>query len=291
MTEPRTGQQQPAGAGASPARPYELVLADAVRVMTEAARFTSSGTDGDGQTVTARSDWAEFVTLALAGAAANVGGIENALAGRPGSWEADHVRNLLTSAVGHDDQQLLDHRTEPVVVDVFVDEIMVDLGVWRAYDNAQQELTGRYADLPSATTAERARELPALTPGQEQQHDQLADLEDRLESQRLRDWAEYGQALKTHIEAVASRQQGLRVPVVVNVDVETFRVDGGDRSSGLEGQLLQEAIAATPLPGNTLPLQDNPNPSLLGGLSPLSRLAAPAPAPEPGAPDPQQERS
>lgn len=260
--------------------------------MTEAARITWSRADRDGGSVAVHIDWAEFVALALAGAAANEGGIENVLAGRPGSWEADHVRQLLLSTVGHDEQELPGHRTEPVVVDVFVDEIMVDLGMWKAYGNAQQELMRRYADLPSATTAEQApREPRALAVAQEQQLDQLADLEERLEAQRLRDWAEYGQALKTGIEAAARRRQGLRVPVVVNLDVETFRVDGGDPSSGLEGQLLQEAIMSTPLPGNTLPLQDDSDPRVLGCLSPLSPLSRlTAPAPEAGAPDLQKQQ-
>lgn len=275
-------------ADSGPARPYEQVLSDAVRVMTEAARITWSRADRDGRSVSGHIDWAEFVTLALAGAAANAGGIENVLAGRSGSWEADHVRQLLISTVGGDEQQLREHRTEPVVVEVFVDEIMVDLGMWKAYDNAQQELTRRYADLASATTAEQAHEPRALALAQEQQLDELADLEERLEAQRLQDWAEYGQALKTGIEAAARWRPGLRVPVVVNLDVETFRADGDDRSSGLEGQLLQEAIMSTPLPGNFVPLQDDPDPRLLGRLSPLSRLTTPAPAA--GAPALQQQQ-
>lgn len=258
-------------ADSEPARPYEQVLSDAIRVMTEAARLTWSRADGDGGSVAVHIDWAEFVTLALAGAAANAGGIENVLAGRPGSWEADHVRQLLISTVGHDEQQLPEHRTDPVVVEVFVDEIMVDLGMWKAYDNAQQELSRRYADLASATMAEQAHEPRALPVAQEQQLDELADLEERLEAQRLRDWAEYGRALKTGVEAAAQRRPGLRVPVVVKLDIETFRADGCDPSSGLEGQLLQEAIRATPLPGNTVPLEDDPAP-LLGRVSPLSRL-------------------
>lgn len=272
-----------------PARAYEQVLSDAVRVMTEAARLTWSRTDGDGGGVAVHIDWAEFVTLALAGAAANAGGIENVLAGRPGSWEADHVRQLLISTVGLDEQQLPDHRTEPVVVEVFVDEIMVDLGMWKVYDDAQQELTRRYADPASATTAEQTQDPRALAVAQEQRLDQLADLEERLEAQRLRDWAEYGQALKTGIEAAARRRPGLRVPVVVNLDVETFRDGSGDPGSGLEGELLQEAIKSTPLPGDTRPLQDDPAP-LLGRVSPLSRLTAPAPAWEAGAPAGQQQQ-
>jgi hypothetical protein len=58
---------------------------------------------------------------------------------RPGSWEADGVRQLLTSTVGYDEEYLPEHRTEPLVVDLYVDEILFDLGAWQAYDDANQE--------------------------------------------------------------------------------------------------------------------------------------------------------
>jgi len=51
-------------------------------------------------------DWAEFVTLALAGAAANVGSTAKILSGRPGSWEADRLRETPASTVGADDEDL-----------------------------------------------------------------------------------------------------------------------------------------------------------------------------------------
>jgi hypothetical protein len=282
--EPRNEPPRAPDGHTSGPRPFEQVMADAIAVMTEAARLTWTCTDSDGQTVTVTSDWAEFVTLALAGAAANVGGIDDALAGRPGSWEADQVRNLLTSTVGEDEQQLLDHRTEAVVVDVFVDEIMADLRMWKTYDDAQQELTRRYADSTSATTTEA--ETPTSTVEQERRLDELTELEERLETQRLRDWTEYGQALKTQIEAAAGRRQLLRVPVVVHVDVETFRADAG-RCGALQNHLVQEAIMNTPLPGTTQPLGMSPNEL---PPSPLSRLTAAAPAPETSTPSPPYDQ-
>jgi hypothetical protein len=56
-------------------RPHEQVLADAVRLLTEAARRTTTWTDGDGREHQYPADFAEFVTHAVAGAAANVGGV------------------------------------------------------------------------------------------------------------------------------------------------------------------------------------------------------------------------
>lgn len=103
------------------ARPAEDVLADAIRVLTEATRLrrsTMRQTAAGGWEVdpgrTEPADWAEFVTLALAGAAANAGGIENVLVGRPGSWEAGRVRDTLYSTVGEDEATLWQHRTEPL---------------------------------------------------------------------------------------------------------------------------------------------------------------------------------
>jgi hypothetical protein len=60
-------------------------------------------------------DWAEFVTRALASAAANAGGTSKILSGRPGSWEAARMREVLESTVGADDERLLEYRTEPVI--------------------------------------------------------------------------------------------------------------------------------------------------------------------------------
>lgn len=263
--EPTTGTRPP-GEASTAARTYEQVLGDAVQVMTEAARLTWSRTDGDGRSITSPGDWAEFVTLTLAGAAANVGGIEVALGGRPGSWEADYVRSLLTSTVGHDEAQLLEHRTEPVAVDLYIDEIMGDLGVWAAYDEAHRELVRRYdvigipsiTGIPGDADHEAAlAALPAATEEQERQADAIADLEERLEQLRKQDWAEYGQTLKANVEAAASRREGLRMPVVVTVDLDIFRSPGEAESTawGIGEQLRIEAIEATPLPGDgRLPL-------------------------------------
>jgi hypothetical protein len=252
---------------AAPGRPYEQVLADAVRVMTEASRLTWSSDDPDGGTVTRPADWAEFVAQTLAGAAANLGGIEQALAGRPGSWDADYVRNLLASTVGHHEYHLLEHRTEPLVVEVFVDELLVDLGVWKAYDDAQAEIARRHAAIsPGASTAERARALPPLTQRQEQRLEELDDLE--------------------HIVTAARQLPGLRVPVFVRVDNDSFRTeDGGDRGAGLEGRLLMDAIRVTPLPYGF----DAQTLASLDAASALDRLTAPTPPPAASADDLQEQ--
>jgi hypothetical protein len=216
------------------ARTQEQLLAAAVEVLTEAARQTWTSTDPDGTSRTHRGDWAEFVTLALAGAAANVGGIEQVLAGRPGSWEADGVRNLLGSTVGHDEQHLLKHRTEPLVVDLYLDDVMDDLGVWGEYDAATAELRQR-----------------AVAAGQDEaQLDAIADLEERLEQQREQDWADYGAALKAAVEQAAAQVDGLRVLVTVNVRLEGSRPHTVEADEPFfVGVLRGTAQEGTPRPG------------------------------------------
>ncbi|NHA02120.1 hypothetical protein G5V59_27455 [Nocardioides sp. W3-2-3] len=79
---------------------YEARLQEAISALTAAARIPrpriTQNEAGewveDDQAPAEQMDWAELVTLALAGAAANLGGIEAALGGRSGSWEAEGVR-------------------------------------------------------------------------------------------------------------------------------------------------------------------------------------------------------
>lgn len=132
-------------------RPLTDVLDDAVRVLTEAGRHrrprlhqTPAGRLEPHPTDTDPADWAEFVSLALAGAAANLGGIERALAGRPGSWEAAKVEDLLYSTIGTEASDLWRYRTEPVRVVLDVDQILsTRTDAWSQYDDAEQTIDAR----------------------------------------------------------------------------------------------------------------------------------------------------
>lgn len=133
---------------------YQAKLADAIRALTDAARLprprlrrTEEGNwVEDPLTSPDQTDWAEFVTLALAGAAANLGGIDAILNGRSGSWEAEGVRQLLFSTVGADEAQLWAHRTDPIEITLYVDELVSDR-VYEAleqYAAAEDEISRRY---------------------------------------------------------------------------------------------------------------------------------------------------
>lgn len=149
-------------AGTDGPRPYGEILRDAIDVLTEASRLTnqpmrksSAGEwEPDPDPRAALSiDWAAFVTDALAGAAANAGGIDAILAGRPGSWEAKVVGDALRAAVGDDESDLWRHRTEPVVVDLWVEGVLDYLGDSSddAYNDAQLELEARAEAVPEPT--------------------------------------------------------------------------------------------------------------------------------------------
>ncbi|WP_138944967.1 hypothetical protein [Plantibacter sp. M259] len=124
------------------------MLNDAVAALTEAGRWrrprlqqTPTGKVEPHPTETDPADWAEFVTLALAGAAANLGAIDEALAGRPGSWEAAKMAELLEATVGPDQAELWQHRTEPLQLVVDVDDLLSHRTDARSqYDDAEHSI-------------------------------------------------------------------------------------------------------------------------------------------------------
>lgn len=142
-------------------RALSEVLNDAIATLTEAGRQrrprlhqTPSGRLEPHPTESDPVDWAEFVTLALAGAAANLGGIERALAGRPGSWEAAKVEDLLYATVGTEPSDLWRHRTEPVRVVVDVDEILATrTDALSQYDDAEQAIDAQVQQAEKADPA------------------------------------------------------------------------------------------------------------------------------------------
>ncbi len=145
-----TGYSAPPAARSS--RTYREVLDDAIAALTEATRLhnysvrqTPSGTWEPDTKSPIPIDWAEFVCAALAGAAANGGGIPAVLAGRPGSWEAGVIRDALVATVGEDEHDLWRHRTEPVHVVIRPEDILDDLGsTWfRDEDLDDEELERR----------------------------------------------------------------------------------------------------------------------------------------------------
>jgi hypothetical protein len=274
----------------TPGRGPAEVLADAVRVLTEAARLrrpVMQQTDDGGWTPhpvrTEPADWAEFVTLAVAGAAANVGSTEKALEGRPGSWEADAVRSMLLSTVGEDPAQLLQHRTEPIRVVLRPAEILDDLGYGALYDESRQVIRAEQArheweyrlgedrtwspldaDAPAYADAFDIAGLPALDLAETSRPgtimtvprsaaaaaawDALADQEGALDDMQYEDDPRaYGEALKAAVLAEAERAfPGIAVEVTVDIEERRWREDGFYQTP--EAQLIDTAVDRTLLP-------------------------------------------
>jgi hypothetical protein len=259
-------------------RSYEQLLTAAVAVLTEAARCT--WTDPTGREQQRRADFGEFVTLAVAGAAANLGGIDELLAGRPGSWEADSVRQMLICTVGEDEAYLPEHRTEPLVITVAVDNLLNDLDVGTLYQQAEDELDQReHAILASIEYGDGVLDYDRLSAEQQSTLDELDQLRAALETQRQRDWAGYGEAFTTNALTVAGELlPSLPVPVQVELRLGWQPdQDAAVPAWGMAYTVWEAARDLTPLPGTDIPLRDYPtHPSLpenehAAGRDPLTR--------------------
>jgi len=61
--------------------------------------------------VRAEHDFGGWLAGVLATVAADLGSTQALVAGRPGSWEAEHVRGLVSGTVGWDDEYLEHYKT------------------------------------------------------------------------------------------------------------------------------------------------------------------------------------
>jgi hypothetical protein len=263
-------------------RGYDAVLADAVRVLSEAARRTTTRGRGTSSEQQDQADFADFLADALAGTAANLGGIEALLAGRSGSWEADYVRQLLVGTLGEDESYLFEHRTEALVIRVHADDILNELGYWRLYDDATDELTRREDAVharhdPSECVEDYGADDLA-------EHDLVCELYDALDRQREQDCAAYGQAFADHARRAATELfPTLTVPVEVLLETAWQHDLGVDTwSNSPEWRIWEAARLNTPLPGSGIPLRDYPltldvaQVERDAGRTPLARLDAQA---------------
>jgi len=94
------------------------LYSDTITMLTRAA--TSHHRAGTG------SDFADFLTQVLAATAANVGGPDRLIAGRPGSWESSYIDGLIRGTMGDQPDDWTWFRTQPVVVPLNVAELIED---------------------------------------------------------------------------------------------------------------------------------------------------------------------
>jgi hypothetical protein len=280
------------------------VLADAIRVLTEAGRLRRpvlrQAEDGGWEADPLRTepaDWAEFITLALAGAAANIGSIDRALEGRPGSWEADAVRSMLESTVGHEGAHLMEHRTEAIRVVLRPAEILSDLGYGQQYDHSRQILQAEqdrhlwhyrlgedrtwipldpgapdWADAFDVPPPSAESDDTLLLPGtitevprsaeDEAANEMLADREAALDGLEFEDDPRvYGQALQATVLAEAGRMYpgvDIGVEITIEIGYRTRRDDSPYWGEAPEEALIDAAIDKTPLPWSGITPRDCP---------------------------------
>ena len=119
-------------------------IADAIAALTAAARRERTIGAGTPNEHTEPVDFGEIACHVITAVAANVGGVEALLAGRPGSWEADYVRQIVQSTAGDDDTELMRYRTEPVRIEVDVEDVFYEFGLTDLYDRDVDELGNRW---------------------------------------------------------------------------------------------------------------------------------------------------
>jgi len=118
----------------------------AIEVLTSVARQTRVRGAGTPAAATEPVDFADIAAYVLTAVAANVGGVDALLAGRPGSWEADLVRQLVNGTAGHAPADLLSWRTEPVRLHFDAEYVFFDFGICDLFDEENDQAVERTND-------------------------------------------------------------------------------------------------------------------------------------------------
>lgn len=206
--------------------------------------FTSAADALEAAIRTGASDGGEVITRLLATVAANLGGLHMVTAGRPGSWEADAVDQLLASTVGADGEYLLAYRTRPIEVVESVEEAMADAGLDCVYDETFTWIeTFEHATVDTGAT------------GYDAMLDRLTAAERLLEELRDADYAAYRSAFDQQIRDAAHElvaTEHLPAAVAVRVRWVVPGATGLSRDEEwitIEHRLWEQARARTLLPG------------------------------------------
>ena len=80
---------------------------------THEQSYTDRATSAIGDAIREEHDFGGWLAQILATAAAELGSTSAPTAGRPGSWEANLVQQLVRGTIGWDDDYLADYAKEP----------------------------------------------------------------------------------------------------------------------------------------------------------------------------------
>lgn len=172
-----------------------------VRLLTQAARLLRP--DGTPE------DFADFLAQAVSAAASNVGGLDQLISGRPGSWEANLVSQMVYGIVGYDPSSWLAFRTEPLVVTLNFAELVED-------PDEHPGLLG----MDDALSAIDLRYEAAGNEGSQAHEDEVQSTITRYSEE----YALYGQRFTDAVCAAAVELADLNVPVVMRIDADPFGV-------------------------------------------------------------------
>ncbi|MBM0201867.1 hypothetical protein JNW90_01190 [Micromonospora sp. STR1s_5] len=133
----------------------DALLGQAIEALTSLARQTRVRGRGTPAEASEPVDFADLAAQVLTSVAANLGGGETLLAGRPGSWEADLVRQLIEGTTGED--RILAWRTEPYRIHLSVDDVFAGFRIDELYDaDLEAAVEATYADGLSGEQADAA---------------------------------------------------------------------------------------------------------------------------------------
>jgi hypothetical protein len=147
-------------------------------------------------------DFCDFLALVLAATAANVGGPDRLIAGRPGSWQAAYVDSLVRGTMGDLPDEWTWCRTQPILVRLNVAQLIED-GLHHpglmGLDEALENLGKRYE------SADREQDLDAWD----------SDIDRYTSEYRL-----YAQRFTLAAHSVANIISGLSIEVHVEADAD-----------------------------------------------------------------------
>lgn len=200
------------------------------------------------------ADLASILAKSLAAAAANVGGPE-CLSGRPGSWEATCLRDLLLGAMGECPHQWWMLMTEPVTVSLNVAELIEDsdlhpglIGLYEAEDRLYATLDDHFGG---------DQDGPEYDAALSKLHQRYAD-----------GYALYAQRFIATVHVVATDLNLPLPPRVISDDdpasawwEDTAIRNSVDSDSGLVNELWQRAHAIVPLPDVDIRIDDTHGPN------------------------------
>lgn len=173
-------------------------------------------------------DFADFLASALAAVAGNVGSTDRIVAGRPGSWEAYRVNQLVGGTVGYDQDEaaLAVYRTEPLVVPLNVHDLMF------------RDVAARTRGIDTPYEQETDALYERLEPLSGDEYE-VALVQVHAEEAALKAWwaaayAAYAEAFAAAVAREAAQIEGLGVPVTLWANIA---LDG----AGPDGLYDQEA--------------------------------------------------